>query len=113
MNKSWHFMKKRKVGCDTAEIMVQLTDDGLYAIADDDHYHGVLDREGSLDLARAVLEKLDPPAFAVGTHARVVDGAMCGCYGVVVGTIREDGYVLLRCRDGLLLQPSKFLREGL
>ena len=56
MNKSWDFMKHRPVGSDTAEINVRLTDEGLYAIADDDFYYGDLGRDGSLELARAVVD---------------------------------------------------------
>ena len=96
------------------EITVELRDneDHLGAYAEDSYYYGDISKEESLDLARVVLAKLDPPPFAVGTHVHVVDGAMCGCYGVVIGTVREDGYVVLRCRDGVLLQPAKFVREG-
>ncbi len=136
-DKSWEFKKLRKSGIRTVEITVELKDDHLYAIADDDYYYGDLTKEESLDLARAVLAKFDPPSFSgsiepigavsqssiedfeaalarfpVGAHARVVDGAMCGIDGFIVGTVREDGYVILRCRDGISLQPPRFVRVG-
>ena len=113
--RSWGFSKTHATGYSTVEITIELRDDDdhLHAIADDDdYYYGDLTKEESLDLARTVLTKLDPPPFAVGTHVHVVDGAMCGCYGVVIGTVREDGYVILRCRDGILLAPPRFVREG-
>ncbi len=115
MTKSWGFRKPNEYGSPTVEITVELrdNDDHLGAFAEDDYYYGDITRDESIELARTVLAKLDPPPFVVGAHARVVNGAMCGCYGVVIGTVREDGYVILRCRDGLLLQPAEFLREGL
>lgn len=111
-NKIWEFKKKRERGCPTTEITVSLGERGLSAVADDDHYYGDLTKEESLELARAVLEKLDPSPFPVGAHARVVDGTMCGVDGFIVGTVREDGYIILRCRDRILLQPPRFVRVG-
>lgn len=110
---AWEFKKLQKNGTRTTEITVELRDDDhLFAYADDDHYYGDLTKEESIDLARAVLAKLDTPAFPVGAHARVVDGPMCGCDGFVAGIVQHDGYVILRCRDGLLLQPPRFVRVG-
>lgn len=114
MTKSWEFKKPRASGCPTTEITVELREDENYlgAYADDSYYYGNLTKEESIDLARAVLDKLDPSGFPVGAHARVVDGAMCGVDGFIMGTVREDGYVILRCRDGILLQPPRFVRVG-
>jgi hypothetical protein len=110
---TWEFTQNDKGGNPFAMVYVDIVDDGMTAYAEDGYYNGRIAREEALDLARAVMARFDPPAFAVGAHVRVVDGALCGCYGVVIGTVREDGYVILRCRDGVLLQPAKFLREGL
>jgi hypothetical protein len=114
MTKTWEFKKLQKNATRTVEITVELRDedDHLGAYADDSYYYGDLTKEESIDLARAVLAKLDPSEFPVGAHARVVDGAMCGVDGFIVGTVKEDGYVILRCRDGILLQPPRFVRVG-
>jgi hypothetical protein len=112
MTKSWEFRKLQKNGNRTVEVTVELEAEGLGACADDPYYQGDLTKEESLDLARAVLAKFDPSPLAVGTHARVVDGSMCGCHGVVIGTVREDGRVILRCHDGVLIQPAECVRAS-
>lgn len=113
--KYWEFKKPRENGCLTTEITVELRDneDCLGAYADDSYYYGNLTKEESIELARAVLEKLDPAALSPGTPVRVVDGPMCGSHGVVLGTVRESGYVILKCHDGILLQPPQFVRVEL
>lgn len=111
----WEFRKPNKHGRPTVEITMELRSDQdhLGASAEDSYYYGDLTKEESLDLARAVLDKLDPVAFSIGDHVRVVDGAMCGYDAVVLGTVRETGCVVLRCGHGLLLQPAKFLKGTL
>ena len=113
--RSWGFRRDHKSGRRTVEITVELRGDEDYlgAYAEDSYYYGDLTKEESLDLARAVLAKLDPPAFAPGDHARVVDGPLCGDHGIVLGTVRETGNVVLRCAQGILLQPAQFLKGGL
>ncbi len=115
MTKIWGFTRTHgKSDRRHVEITVELReeDDHLGAYAEDSYYYGDLTKEESLELARAVLAKLDPSGFPVGAHARVVDGAMCGIDGFIVGTVREDGHVILRCRDGISLQPPRFVRVG-
>jgi len=104
----WEFKKLAKSGNRVTEITVSLTETGLFAIADDDHYHGDLNLEESIALGRAVLEKLD--RVPQGQHARVIDGPMCGGYGPIVGHVRETGHVILRDRDELLIVPQRFVR---
>jgi hypothetical protein len=115
VTKSWGFTRTHgKSTHRHVEITVELRDDEghLGAYAEDSYYYGDLPKEQAIDLARAVLAKFDQSLFPVGAHARVVDGAMCGIDGFIVGTVREDGYVILRCRDGISLQPPRFVRVG-
>lgn len=113
--KLWEFRKLHKNDNRTVEITVELRDgeDHLCAYADDDYYYGNLTKDESLDLARSVLARLDPAAFVSGDPARVVDGPMCGAHGIVLGTVRESGAVILKCRDGITLQPKQFVKAGL
>lgn len=108
--KSWEFLKHHKNGNATVEITVELQEqsDHLGAFADDSHYFGDLTKEQSIDLARCVLERLDPTPCKVGQHAHVVTGPMCGTSGFVIGHVRETGDVVLKSHHGevLVLKPA-------
>lgn len=93
-------------------VFLILDDEGLVASAEDDHYTGRVTKETALVIARAIIAEFAPgESQTVGKFARVVDGAMCGSEGFVVGHVQETGDVILRCigQRGLLIQPVKFV----
>ncbi len=112
MNLSWEFKKPNKHGSPTVEITVELRDeeDVLGAYAEDSYYYGDLPKEHALDLARAVLAKFGT-SFPIGTFVRVIDGALTGSDGFVVGTL-IDGDVVVQLDEWSGILPAKFLRKA-